>query len=123
MGIENMNTFVEQFNKEFGSKIKIDLKDTPLIFNIFNEYIEQTFKTSDLYLEIINKILEIEDEFKNSLTEEQEKLFDKWETYKDEIASYMSKRSFIYGFCCDKQLNIEKNAMNNKLFLYCTIWN
>ena len=114
MGIENMNTFVEQFNREFGSKIKIDLKDTPLIFNIFNEYIEQTFKTSDIYLEIVNKIVEIEDEFRDSLTEEQEKLFDKWDNYKDEIASYISNRSFIYGFCCDKQLNIEKNAMNNK---------
>ncbi len=114
MGIENMNIFVEQFNKEFGTKIKLDFKDTPLIFNIFNEYIEQTYKTSDVYLEIVNKIVEIEDEFRNSLTEEQEKLFDKWDNYKDEIASYISSRSFIYGFCCDKQLNIEKGAIKDE---------
>lgn len=114
MGLENMSILVEQFNKEFGTKIKVDFKDTPLLFNIFNEYIEQTFKTNDLYLEILNKLLEIEDEFKNSLTEEQEKLFDKWETYKDEMASYMSRRSFIYGVCCDKQLNIEKGAVKDE---------
>lgn len=115
MKIENILIFTKQFNQElFGSKIEISNKNIPLLLNMFNEYIEQTFKTSDVYLEIVNKIVEIEDEFRNSLTEEQEKLFDKWDNYKDEIASYISSRSFIYGFCCDKQLNIEKGALKGE---------
>ena len=56
MKIENVITFTKQFNKEFGSKIKISNKNIPLLLNMFNEYIEQTFKTSDVYKEILDKI-------------------------------------------------------------------
>ena len=101
MGIENMNIFVNQFNDEFGSKIEF-------------EYIVQTFKENKVYKEIMEKLLEIEDKLKNNLTEEQEKLFDKWETYKDELTNYISEQSFVYGFCCDKQFNLEKDLYKNK---------
>ena len=114
MGIENMNIFVNQFNDEFGSKIEFESKETKLIRNIFNEYIVQTFKENKVYKEIMEKLLEIEDKLKNNLTEEQEKLFDKWETYKDELTNYISEQSFVYGFCCDKQFNLEKDLYKNK---------
>ena len=112
MKIENIIIFTKQFNKEFGSKIEISNKNIPLLLNMFNEYIEQTFKTSDLYNEILGKIVELEEQLKNTLTDEQQDLFDKWDIYKDELNQYTSEKSFIYGVCCDKEYTIEKRAKN-----------
>lgn len=114
MKIENVITFIKQFNKEFGTKIKISNKDIPLLLNMFYEYIEQTFKTSDVYNEILNKIVDLEEQLKNTLTDEQQDLFDKWDTYKGELNQYVSENSFIYGVCLDKEYAIEKGARNNE---------
>ena len=112
MKIENILIFTKQFNKEFGSKIEISNKNIPLLLNMFNEYIEQTFKTSDLYNEILGRIVELEEQLKETLTDEQQDLFDKWDIYKDELNQYTSEKSFIYGVCCDKEYTIEKRAKN-----------
>ncbi len=112
MKIENILIFTKQFNQEFGSKIEISNKNIPLLLNMFNEYIEQTFKTSDLYNEILGRIVELEEQLKETLTDEQQDLFDKWDIYKDELNQYTSEKSFIYGVCCDKEYTIEKRAKN-----------
>lgn len=112
MKIENIIIFTKQFNQEFGSKIEISNKNIPLLLNMFNEYIEQTFKTSDLYNEILGRIVELEEQLKETLTDEQQDLFDKWDIYKDELNQYTSEKSFIYGVCCDKEYTIEKRAKN-----------
>ena len=112
MKIENVITFTKQFNKEFGSKIKISNKNIPLLLNMFYEYIGQTFKTSDVYNEILGRIVELEEQLKNTLTDEQQDLFDKWDIYKEELNQYTSERSFIYGVCLNKEYTIEKRARN-----------
>ena len=114
MKIENIIIFTKQFNKEFGSKIEISNKNIPLLLNMFNEYIEQNFKTSDLYNEILGRIVELEEQLKETLTDEQQDLFDKWDIYKDELNQYTSEKSFIYGYCLDKELCIEKGSNNSK---------
>ena len=112
MKIENILIFTKQFNQEFGSKIEISNKNIPLLLNMFNEYIEQTFKTSDLYNEILGRIVELEEQLKETLTDEQQDLFDKWDIYKEELNQYTSERSFIYGVCLNKEYTIEKRARN-----------
>ncbi len=110
MKIDNVIKFTKQFNKEFKTKIKISNKDIRLLLNMFQEYIELTFKVSPVYNEILDKIVQLEEKLKNTLTDEQQDLFDEWDIYKEELNQYTSERSFIYGFCCDKQFNIEKGA-------------
>lgn len=114
MKIDNIITFTKQFNKEFGTKIKISNKDIPLLLNLFHEYIEQTFKATNVYNEILDKIVELEEQLKDTLTDEQQDLFYKWDTYKDQLNQYTSEKSFIYGVCCDKEYTIEKEQETMK---------
>lgn len=114
MGIENINLNIKQFDEYFGSRLKDSLKETPIILDLFHNYIEQTYRTNKLYKEVLKKILEIEDELNNSLTDSQKELFDKWEFYRDELNNYTSENAFIYGYCLDKELSIEKGARNNE---------
>lgn len=83
MKIDNIITFTKQFNKEFGTKIKISNKDIPLLLNMLHEYIELTFKVNPVYNEILDKIVQLEEQLKDTLTDKQQDLFDKWDTYKE----------------------------------------
>ena len=113
MGIENININIKQFDEYFGSKLKDSLKSTPVILDMFHSYIEQIYKTNKLYKEVSEKILEIEKELDNSLTDEQKKLIEKWEFYKQRLTNYTAENAFIYGVCLDKELYIEKETMND----------
>lgn len=108
MNIENILEFVKQFNKKFRTKIKISNKDIPILLNLFHEYIEQTFKTTKVYNEIMDNIVELEEQLKDILTEEQQQLFYKWDTYKEELNLYTLEQAFVYGVCLDKEYTTEK---------------
>lgn len=100
--------FIEQFDKSFNTKLKDKTNETTLLIDLFHNYIGQEFKKSDLYDEIINKILSIEDGLLSSFSSKQKELFEKWESCRDELENYTAEQSFIYGYCLDKELKLEK---------------
>lgn len=105
--------FLDEFNLVFGTELKESKKNYTMLIQLFHNYIEQSFKTSELYNSIISKILEIEDELKDNLTEQGKELFEKWETYRDELSTYEWEQSFMYGYCLNKELEQEKNNYKN----------
>ena len=106
---DSVNQFINDFDTEFGSMLKDSIKDTPLLVTMFREFIEQTYKTSKYYKIILHKVADLSDELYASFTDEQKKLFEKWQIYKDNLEDDTIVQSFIYGYCLDKQLTIEKS--------------
>ena len=82
---------------------------------MYHDYIEETFKTNDLYDKVLNKIVETEEKLGQTLTDKQKDLFDRWETYRDEMENLTAEQSFIYGYCLDKELLLEKQRVKSKL--------
>ena len=115
MGMENKLTYVKQFNKEFESELKGNKEITPTLLRMYHDYIEQTFKSNNLYDKVLSKIVETEEKLGQTLTDEQKDLFDKWETYRDEMENLTAEQSFIYGYCLDKELLLEKQRVKSKL--------
>lgn len=109
---EIRNEFLEEFNSIFGTQLKQSKQEHTMLMQLFHEFIEQSFQMNELYHSIIDKIVEIEDELQDNLTDEGKELFKKWETYRDELSNFESEQSFIYGYCLDKQLNIEKHTLS-----------
>ena len=109
---DSVYEYIEQFDEEFGSMLKDNIKNAPLLVNIFREYIEQNYKTSKYYKIILHRIVEIEDELYATLTDKQKELFKKWQTYKDCMNDNTIEQSFIYGYCFNKELEIEKSKYN-----------
>lgn len=101
--------YIEQFDAEFGSMLKDKIKDAPLLVNIFREYIEQNYKMSKYYQMMLHKIVEIEDDFCKSFTSKQKQLFKKWETYRNGMEDDAVLEAFIYGYCLNQELDLEKN--------------
>lgn len=102
--------FLEEFNAIFGTQLKQTKEEHTMLMQLFHDFIEQSFQTSELYCSIIDKIVEIEDELQDNLTEQGKELFKKWETYRDELSNFEAEQSFVYGYCFNTQLNIEKNT-------------
>lgn len=115
MGIENKLIYVKQFNKEFESELKGNKEITPTLLRMYHDYIEQTFKSNNLYDKVLGKIIETEEELGQTLTDKQKDFFDKWETYRDEMENLTAEQSFIYGYCLDKELSLEKQRIKSKL--------
>ena len=101
--------YLDEFNSIFGTKLEERKKDYTMLLQIFHDYIEQSFRTTELHNKILTKIVDIEDELQDNLTDQGKELFKKWETYRDELQNYETEESFIFGYYLDKQLNIEKN--------------
>ena len=101
--------FLDEFNSIFGTQLKENENKYKILLQLYHDFIEQSFKTNKLYDSIISKLVDIEDELQNNLTDEGKELFNKWELYRDELSNYESEQSFIYGYCLDKELNIEKH--------------
>lgn len=106
------NRFVNEFNSIFGTQLKQTKQGYEMLMYMFHEFIEQELKPTELYNSIISKIVDIEDQLQDNLTEDGKELFKKWETYRDELQNYESEQSFIFGFCLDKQLSLEKHHRN-----------
>ncbi len=90
--------------------LKDEIKDFPTLIRLFHDHIEQTFKVCKLHNLILGKIVNIEDELQENLTPRGKELFEKWELYRDELENFTAEQSFIYGYCLDKELCIEKNS-------------
>lgn len=115
MSIENKLIYVKQFNKEFESELNANKEITPTLLRMYHDYIGQTFKSNILYDKILGKLIETEEELEKTFTEEQKDLFDKYEAYRDERENLTEEQSFIYGYCLDKELSLEKQTIQNKL--------
>lgn len=107
--------FLEEFNSIFSTQLKENEDKYKMLLQLFHDFIEQSFKTSDLYHSIMSKIVDIEDELQNNLTKEGKEIFKKWELYRDELSNYESEQSFVYGYCLDKEISIEKVNFQSKL--------
>lgn len=106
--------YLDEFNSIFGSELKETNQNYTMLLKIFHDFIEMSFRTTPLYNSILTKLADIEEELQDNLTPQGKELFKKWETYKDELSNYESEQSYIFGYCLDKQLSIEKHNHNAK---------
>lgn len=101
--------FLDEFNSIFGTQLKESNQKYTMLIQLVHDFVEQSIRNDELYKSIISKIVDIEDELQNNLTDEGKEIFKKWELYRDELSNYESEQSFIFGYCLDKELNVEKH--------------
>ena len=105
--------YLDEFNSIFGTKLEERKKDYTMLLQLFHDYIEQSFRTTELHDKILSKIVDIEDQLQENLTDQGKELFKKWETYRDELQNYETEESFIFGYCLNKQLKLEQDKFKN----------
>lgn len=97
---ENLYTgYLVGFDKEFETHTRQRIKETPLLMNLFQEFVQQIYKPSNLYNIARVAKAKISEELEKTLNEEQKQLLKQWEFCKDRMEDDVIEQSFIYRIC------------------------
>jgi DNA-binding protein H-NS len=82
-------------------------KSRKTIDDLFDVYAEEIYTECDTNKDLIKKIVQLEENFENKLTEEQRQQFEKIGELKNENYATTDKNIFVYGFTLAIQLITE----------------
>lgn len=95
------------FDEVFETHTQERLKETPLLMNLFQNFIQEIYKPSKLYNIAIEIKSRINEDLKNTLDVDQRKLLEQWQFCEDRILDDMIEQAFIYGYALSAQLRYE----------------
>ncbi len=99
--------YLEGFDEEFETHIKERIKETPILINLFNNYIQQIYKPSKIYKLAIKLKNNIYEEMEKTYTKEQKQLLEQWQYCEDRILDDVTEQAFIYGYAMSCQIRDE----------------
>lgn len=102
-----IKNYLEGFDEEFETQTKERIKETPLLINLFNNFVQQIYRPSKLYKLAIKTKNNIYEEMQKTFTEEQKQLLEQWKFCEDRILDDMIEQAFIYGYAMNSQMNDE----------------
>ncbi len=95
---QNYKEYLEQFKKEFEVHREFRIKETPILLNIFNEFIENLYSPTPTYQKATKMKCKLNEEMKQTFTQEQKELLEQWQYYEDRILDDMVEQAFVYGY-------------------------
>lgn len=108
----NVKNYLENFDKDFNTHVQEKIKETPLLLNIFQNFIQNIYEPSKLYKVALKTQNNIYNEMSTTLTEEQLNLFEQWKFCEERMSEDMIEQAFIYGFSMSYQLKDEATKNN-----------
>lgn len=107
---EHIGAFDNFFESEVAKRT-----NKKVLEELYNNFIDLSYKHTTLYKLLINKISEIDTELRITLTSDQKDLFDAYDYLQTAISDDFGLQSFIYGYALGQQLQIESNIAMNEL--------
>ena len=101
---EHINSFDSFFESEVSKRTNKNVLES-----LFNDFIDIAYKHTTLYKFMMDKMANIDTDFRPTLTTEQKELFDAYEYLTDTITDDFGLQSFVYGFALGQQLQIDSN--------------
>lgn len=106
---KNMKKYVEMFNNDFNTKIK--MKHTPFLLNMFENFISQFTSSANDRRDIIKRA-KLHKQIADRLDQDTKKLFDEWNILQEKFFLDIINQSFVYGYCVTKQIDEETKIKN-----------
>lgn len=104
---ENYKNHLEGFDEEFETHTKQRINETPLLMNLFQEFVQQIYKPSNLYNIARDAKAKISEELEHSLDKEQKYLLKQLEFCRSRMEDDMTEQAFIFGYAMSCQLREE----------------
>lgn len=99
--------YLQGFDEEFETQTTKRIKETPLLINLFQEFIQEIYQPSELYNIVLETKIKISDELNKTLNKEQKHLVKQMEFCDDKIVDDIIEQAFIYGYAMSCQLREE----------------
>lgn len=104
---KDYKNYLEGLDEEFETHTKDRIKETPLLFSLFNDFVQHIYKPSKMYWLASKTKSIIDDELRNTLDNEQKDLLEQWQFCEDRMLDDMVEQAFIYGYAMSVQFREE----------------
>ena len=104
---QNYKNYLEGFDEEFETHTQLRIKETPLLLALFNEFVQEIYRPSEMYKLAAKTKNIINDELLKTLNEEQKDLLEQWQYCEDRILDDMVEQAFVYGYATAVELREE----------------
>lgn len=94
----NYKDYLKGFDEEFETHTQLRIKETPLLMRMFNEFVENIYKPSNMYWVSAKTKEMIKDDLLKTLNNEQKDLLEQLQLCEDRILDDMTEQAFIYGY-------------------------
>ena len=105
---------IDAFDTFFKSEVS-KRTSTKALEELYYEFIDLAYKHTTLYTFILDKMVDIENEIRQTLTPEQKKVFEAYEYLTNEFSDDFGLQSFIYGYALGQELQIESNLVAEEI--------
>lgn len=95
---ERYKNYLKGFDEEFETHTQTRIKETPLLISLFNEFIQNIYRPSNLYWVATKTKSIIKEEILKSLNEEQKNLLEQLQQCEDRILDDMIEQAYVYGY-------------------------
>lgn len=103
----NYKNYLEGFDEEFETHTKDRIKETPLLMEIFDKFVEHIFKPSNMYWVAAKTKNTIKEDLLKTLNDEQKDMLEQLQLCEDRILDDMIEQAYIYGYATAVQLRDE----------------
>lgn len=110
---DRVKEYIKEFQEAFNKIENSSQVDTQVLKNVFFEYIEQTYKTTNTSHFLLEEIVKVENQLISSFDKEQEELFEIYNYLQSKLVDDSSLQAFIYSYCFTKTLIEEANNYSN----------
>ena len=118
---ENLYTeYLEGFDDEFETNTQERIKETPLLMNLFIDFVQEIYRPSKLYKIATEAKKRIDKDLIETLNERQQFLYKQFKVCDDRILDDMVEQAFIYGYSMASQLReeaIKQYPLSNNISL------
>ena len=101
---EHINSFDAFFEAEVSKRTNKNVLES-----LFSDFIDIAYKHTTLYKFMMDKMANIDTDFRPTLSPKQKELFDAYEYLTDTITDDFGLQSFVYGYALGQQLQIDSN--------------
>ena len=88
---------------------------TKAIEELYYEFIDLAYKHTTLYTFILDKMVDVENNIRQTLTPKQKEAFEAYEYLTSEFSDDFGLQSFIYGYALGQELQIESNLVSEEI--------
>ena len=104
---EDFKKYLEDFDKQYNTYIKVKVKETPLLLNIFRKLIDEIFELNKFQMKILETQVNIEEKLLKNFNKEQMDLLEQLQKCGNTMTSEMVEQAFRFGYATATQLRDE----------------
>ena len=103
----NYKDYLKSFDEEFETHTKIRTEETPLLMQLFNEFIQNIYKPSNMYWVAAKTKNIIKEDLLKTMNDEQKDMLEQLQFCEDRILDDLTEQAFIYGYAISIELKEE----------------